>query len=54
MVKHLLIYYTVSPILVKKFSNLDGFKNIWKPILDYMVTKLNNKGIENTPYSDIM
>ncbi len=46
-------YYAVSPTLVKWFGNTDWFKNMWKPTLDKMVDKLNNKGVEDTPYSDI-
>ena len=46
-------YYAVSPTLVKLFGNTDWFKNMWKPKLDKMVERLNNEGVENTPYEDI-
>ena len=45
-------YYTISPTLVKWFGDTQWFKNMWKPTLDKMVSKLNNKGVENTPYND--
>ena len=45
-------YYAVSPTLVKWFGDTQWFKNMWKPTLDKMVRKLNNKGVENTPYND--
>lgn len=45
-------YYAISPTLVKWFGDTQWFKNMWKPTLDKMVKKLNNKGVENTPYND--
>ena len=45
-------YYAVSPTLVKWFGNTNWFKTIWKPALDYMVLKLNFKGVSNKPYND--
>ena len=45
-------YYAVSPTLVKWFGHTDWFRNMWKPRLDKMVKKLNNKGVKNTPYND--
>lgn len=47
------LYYAVSPTLVKLFGNTAWFKNLWMPILNKMVTKLNSEGVENTPYNDI-
>ena len=46
------IYYAISPTLVKWFGNTNWFKNMWKPTLDRMVEKLNNNGVEDTPYYD--
>lgn len=46
------IYYAISPTLVKWFGNTNWFKNMWKPTLDRMVEKLNNNGVEDTPYND--
>ena len=45
-------YYAISPTLVKWFGNTAWFKNMWKPKLDRMVTDLQSKGVENTPYED--
>lgn len=48
------IYYTVSPTLVKWFGNTTWFKDLWTPVLNKMVNKLNAEGVESTPYSDII
>lgn len=45
-------YYAVSPTLVKWFGDTAWFKNLWKPMLDRMVKKLNDSGVENTAYHD--
>ncbi len=45
-------YYAISPILVRMFGNTNWFKAMWKPILDKMVSKLQNKGYDSTPYND--
>ncbi len=45
-------YYTLSPILVKHFGKYNWFVNVCKLPLDKFVFKLQNKGFENTPYSD--
>lgn len=45
-------YYAISPKLVKLFGKKNWFKNIWKPMLDSIVVKLNESGIDNTPYND--
>ena len=45
-------YYAISPTLVKWFGKTEWFKNLWKPMLDKMVKDLQEKGVENTPYSD--
>ena len=46
------LYYALSPTLVRRFGNTRWFKEIWKGKLDYMVSVLNGKGVENTPYKD--
>lgn len=46
------IYYTISPMLVKWFGNTNWFKKIWKNTLDHIVTSLESKGFESTPYED--
>lgn len=45
-------YYSISPTLVSWFGNKQWFKSIWRSVLDRMVTNLNEKGVENTPYED--
>ena len=45
-------YYAVSPTLVAWFGNKAWFKKLWKPKLDKMVKKLNEAGVDNTPYAD--
>lgn len=46
------IYYAISPVIVNLFGKTKWFKKIWKKRLDHMVKKLQDKGIENTPYED--
>ena len=45
-------YYAVSPTLVKWFGERAWFKKLWQGKLDRMVKKLNDEGVENTPYQD--
>lgn len=45
-------YYVISPIVVKWFGETKWFKRFWKSRLDKMVSKLNNKGVEDTRYQD--
>ena len=45
-------YYAISPILVKWFGGTRWFKSLWRGFLDRMVKKLQNGGIEDTPYND--
>ena len=45
-------YYAISPTLVKWFGDAAWFKNMWKPKLDRMVMRLNQEGVESTPYQD--
>lgn len=45
-------YYAISPTLVKWFGKTKWFKKMWKGSLDRMVKKLQDKGVENTPYED--
>lgn len=45
-------YYAISPTLVKWFGKTKWFKKIWKGYLDKKVKKLQNKGVEDTPYDD--
>ena len=46
-------YYAISPTLVKWFGKTQWFKKLWKPLLDHMVNKLRDQGVENKPYNDI-
>ncbi len=46
------VYYAISPTLVKWFGKTKWFKKIWKAKLDKMVKKLQEQGVENTPYND--
>lgn len=46
------IYYAVSPTLVKWFGETKWFRNLLKNPLNRWVSKLNKKGVENTPYND--
>lgn len=45
-------YYAVSPAIVKWFGHTEWFKKMWKGRLDRMVSDLNSKGVEDTPYHD--
>ena len=46
------IYYAISPTIVKWFGHTEWFKKIWKRKLDRMVSNLQAKGVEDTPYED--
>ena len=45
-------YYTISPTIVKCFGKTNWFKKLWQGKLDHMVKRLNEEGVENTPYED--
>lgn len=46
------LYYTFSPMLVKKFGKSKWFQSFWKFRLDKMVERLKLQGYEDTPYYD--
>ena len=46
------IYYALSPTFVKIFGKSKLLKSTLKPILDSVVCKLQQKGIEDSPYQD--
>jgi len=46
------IYYAVSPKIVELFGNKKWFNVLWKPIIDKIVCKLRNRGIDSSPYLD--
>lgn len=45
-------YYSISPTLVRWFGKTAWFKKLWRGKLDRMVKKLQDSGVENTPYED--
>lgn len=45
-------YYAISPVIVKLFGKTEWFKKMWRGALDNMVRRLNNNGVEDTPYND--
>ncbi len=45
-------YYAVSPTAVKLFGEYLWFHKLFKAPLDKLVIKLQNRGVENTPYND--
>jgi uncharacterized Zn finger protein (UPF0148 family) len=48
----ILIYYSISPTLVKVFGNSLWFKKLWHIVLSRMIKNLRSKGFESTPYND--
>ena len=48
------MYYAISPTLVRWFGNTTWFKTLWRKPLDKLVNTLNRKGVENTPYHDLI
>ncbi len=46
------IYYAISPTMVRLFGKKNWFRNFWRIWLDKLVTKLNDQGVDNTPYLD--
>lgn len=45
-------YYSISPILVKRFGETSIFKTVLTPILDKFVSSLNKRGVSDRPYKD--
>lgn len=45
-------YYAISPTLVKWFGKQRWFKSFWKYYLDKVICNLNNRGVEDTQYTD--
>ena len=45
-------YYAISPTIVKWFGATEWFKKMWRGTLDSMVQRLNDSGVESTPYND--
>ena len=45
-------YYAVSPAMVKLFGKRKWFTGLWKKCLDKMVSALQKRGYETTPYDE--
>jgi len=45
-------YYALSPMLVKWFGEVTWFRSLWRVVLDRKIEKLQERGIEDTVYSD--
>lgn len=45
-------YYAVSPTIVRWFGETSWFRKMWRTVLDKMVRKLQQRGVEDTPYQD--
>lgn len=45
-------YYAISPTTVEIFGDYLWFHKLFKAPLDKWVEKLNNRGVDNTPYKD--
>lgn len=46
------IYYRISPFFVRVFGNSKWFNSLGRNVLDHIVKKLNEEGVENTQYND--
>ena len=46
------IYYLISPKLVKYFGHAKWFRTFWKAKLDRLISVLEEKGFDSTPYED--
>lgn len=46
------VYYALSFRVVKWFGDTTWFKKIWRSVLDAMVYRLNDAGVEDTVYVD--
>ena len=45
-------YYAISPTIVRWFGNTQWFRKLWRSPLDKLVSKLQEDGVESTPYHD--
>ena len=50
--RFIVIYYAISPTLVKLFGGRMTITAQWRRMLDPFVEKLKKKGIQDTPYND--
>lgn len=46
------IYYAISPLLVKWVGGKAWFMDLFRPMIDKMVTRLKSKGFVDSPYND--
>lgn len=46
-------YYAISPTLVRWFGKTEWFKSMWRKPLNKLIKKLQDNGVENSPYKDI-
>ncbi|MBQ4401483.1 MAG: hypothetical protein II832_04905, partial [Synergistaceae bacterium] len=46
------LYYAISPTLVKLFGGRKTITAHWRRMLDPLVERLKEKGIQDTPYND--
>lgn len=46
------VYYAVSPKLIVKFGHIGWLRDFTRNRLDHMVSALQKKGYEDTPYQD--
>ena len=46
-------YYAISPRLVSMFGKTSWFQSFWRTVLNQFVSVLNEKGYDNSPYTDI-
>jgi len=46
------VYYAVSPKVVELFGDRKWFNGLCKPIIESIVRKLQNSGVDSGPYSD--
>lgn len=45
-------YYAVSPTIVRWFGKTQWFQKFWRNRLDVLVQRLQDNGVEDTPYQD--
>jgi len=46
------VYYAIGPKIVKSFGNKHWFHKLWKVQLDKFISRLQNNGVDSTPYCD--
>jgi hypothetical protein len=46
------VYYTIAPKMIKMLGNKRWFNRLWRFALDKIVCKLQNNGVDCSPYYD--